>query len=152
MAQEEYFSGRAIRKVTFPDFFLGVKCPGRNFHFGRPQTNFSSFKKWNFPFFYIFHLPLCTIFYNFPSFILHFPFSPLAYSSFPGRSAKISQWKASGRHPPPPPPPLHHWASTNLCLAGFYPEFPNTCQFTKKFQGTQLCKFPTLWVWNNWAL
>ena len=35
-------------KVTFPDFFPAWNAlfPGRNFHFGPPQTHFSGFKKW----------------------------------------------------------------------------------------------------------
>ena len=34
--------------VTFPDFFLRVKCffHDRNFHLGRPKISFSGFKKW----------------------------------------------------------------------------------------------------------
>ena len=55
-----------------------------------------------------FYLP----FFDFPSFLLHFPLFPCL--SFPGRSAKISQWEMSGDTLPPAPPPpptprlLHH--------------------------------------------
>ena len=85
----------------FPDFFPDVKCffLVENFHFGTPKTNLkkrgvlSSFWKFSLYPFSIFHLP----FYNFPSFLLHFPpfqFFPCLF--FPGRSAEISRSEVSG--------------------------------------------------------
>ena len=59
-------------------------------------------KKRSFPYFVtflllfsIFHLP----FFDFPSFLLHFPFFPCI--SFPNRSAEISQWEVLGGIVPP---------------------------------------------------
>ena len=89
--------------------------PVENFHFGRPIKDFSRFGKLKsrkkghllilelslLPF-SIFHLP----FYNFHSFLLHFPpfpFFPCLF--FPGRSAEISWSEVSGGTLPPPPPP-----------------------------------------------
>ena len=48
---KRYISSRVRRffrgEVTFHDFSrCEMHFPRRNFHFGRPQTNFSSFKKW----------------------------------------------------------------------------------------------------------
>ena len=96
-------------KVIFPDFFPSVKCffPVENSHFGRSKTNLSGFEKWKANFkkkvlsifcnFYSFHFKFYTFpFFNFPSFLLHFPF-PLCLS-FPGRSAEISLWEVSGGH------------------------------------------------------
>ena len=67
-------------------------------HFGRPQTNFSGFKKWQqqqqkgpllifipFPFHFQFSSSSLS---NLPSFLLHFPFLPCLF--FPGRSAKMA--------------------------------------------------------------
>ena len=102
-------------KVIFPHFFPGVKCffLVENFHFGRPKTDFCCFEKWQankrvlssflifslLPF-SIFHLP----FYNFPSFLLHFPlFSIFPCLFFPGRSAEISRSEDSRGVLCPPP-------------------------------------------------
>ena len=80
-------------KTFFLLFFSGqIAFSGRKFPFGRPKTNFRGFEKWQKvrssphfvtlrPSFSIFHLP----FFNFPSFLLHFPLLPLFFlaSLFP---------------------------------------------------------------------
>ena len=87
-------------KSLFPIFSRReMLYPGRNFHFGRPQTNLSCFKKVKskIPNFYL-------SFYNFPSFSVHFSVFPCLF--LPGRSAKI-RWKTLwGTLPPAPVMPL----------------------------------------------
>ena len=90
-----------------------------NYHFGRPKTNFSCFKKWKAkkkkkkkkvlsPFSY-FHIFFPSVFYFPPSLVqfsfivLHFPF--FLASIFPVGHQKISCWKTSRGHSAPAPPP-----------------------------------------------
>ena len=93
-------------KSFFLIFFPGVKCffPVENFHFGRPETNFSGFEKWeeikknkkiksspHFVNFSTFHFQFSTfpftIFLLFFSIFAPFPFFPCHF--FPGRLAEI---------------------------------------------------------------
>ena len=91
-------------RVSFPDCF-----PVKIVHFGRPQTNFSGFKKWqakkkkkkqvfcSISYLLPFHFP--PLHFQLLLLFIHFPFFLAPIS--PGRSAKISQWKMSGGTLPP---------------------------------------------------
>ena len=81
--------------------------------FGWLQTNFSGFKKWqakkkkrSSAHFHHFSLPF-LIFHLFKFSFFSSPFSLSSLPLFPGRSAKLSQWKMSGGTLLPPP--VHHW-------------------------------------------
>ena len=91
-----FYRGRG--KVTFPDFPPTWNAfPRQISPFGRPQTNFSPFKKWN-------EKKSCAHFHTFPPSILNFPLPSYNFPSwfslfpnclsFPSRSAKIPWWKA----------------------------------------------------------
>ena len=89
--------------------------PSRNFHFGRPKTDFSGFEKWeakgeggSSPHFVIFPPSI----FNFPPSLLQFFFFSFQFSPpffffpclfFPSRSAEISQSEVWGGHSAPLP-------------------------------------------------
>ena len=99
-------------EVIFPDFFpVWIAFPVENFHFGRPKTNLSGFKKWKAK-----NVTFPPSIFNFPPTLFQFSFSispPFFFSclSFSDRSAEISRSEVSGHSAPCPPLPrlLRHW-------------------------------------------
>ena len=102
-----------VGNIIFPDFFpqREMLFPGRKFPFGRPKINFNGFQKWKergkktkkkkpLLILELFLLPFPPCLFNFPSFLLHFPFFPCL--SFPDRSAEISWSEVLGVTLPPP--------------------------------------------------
>ena len=100
--------------------------PVKIVRFGRPQTNFSGFKKWQAKerkkekkrkekkisiHFHAFSLPFSiSPHLSFQIFILFLSIFPFFLTPFsPGWSAKISRWKMSGGTLPLPPPAWWCW-------------------------------------------